>query len=126
MRGELFPPLFIYMNYKLIFITTLICAITNILVWIQLNAQFKWDWFRDNYFILALFGFPISYLFIYTTKWYYDGFDGLIWPGRMIAFGASIIVFSLMTSYILGEGLTTKTIISIVLSAVLMGVQVLM
>ena len=34
------------------------------ITWFQLNGQFFSEWFKNNNFILALFGIPISYLYI--------------------------------------------------------------
>ena len=35
-------------------------TIGHILVWFQLNGQFKWDWFKNNEFIVASSGLIIS------------------------------------------------------------------
>ena len=39
----------------------------HIAVFFQLNGQFKWDWFKQNEFILAACGLVISYLYIWGT-----------------------------------------------------------
>ena len=43
--------------------------IGHIAVFFQLNGQFKWEWFKENTFLLALFGIPISYFYIWGTEW---------------------------------------------------------
>ena len=64
------------------------------------------------------------------TKLDYDlvivnGTDGLLWPARFIGFGIGIVVYALMVSWLFGEGFTTKTIVSIAISLVLISIQVL-
>jgi len=96
----------------------------HIITWFQLNGQFFSEWFKNNNFILALFGIPISYLYIYGTKYCYEGFGGLIWPGRFIGFACGTVVFAVFASLIMGEGVTIKTGISLVLALALVSVQI--
>ena len=96
----------------------------HILTWFQLNGQFFSEWFKNNNFILALFGIPISYLYIYGTKYCYEGCDKLIWPGRFIGFACGMIVFAILTSLVMNEGITAKTGVSLVLATALVAVQV--
>ena len=49
--------------------------------------------------------------------------DGLLWPTRFVGFGIGIIIYAILVSYFFGEGFTTKTIISILLSFVLICIQ---
>ena len=97
----------------------------HVLTWFQLNGQFFNEWFKNNNFILALFGIPISYLYIYGTKYCYEGFGGLVWPGRFIGFACGMVVFAVLASLVLGEGMTTKTYVSLALATALVAVQVL-
>ena len=97
----------------------------HVLTWFQLNGQFFSEWFKNNNFILALFGIPISYLYIYGTKYCYQGFGGLVWPGRFIGFACGMVVFAVLASLVLGEGITTKTYVSLALATALVAVQVL-
>jgi len=85
-------------------------------------------------------GSSISYVLIYATRFMVEHFDGLLWPGRFIAFGSGIISFTFLTWYFLGEGsgiisftfltwyflgegITTKTIVSLFLACSLIGIQ---
>jgi hypothetical protein len=97
----------------------------HVLTWFQLNGQFFNEWFKNNNFILALFGIPISYLYIYGTKYCYEGFGGLIWPGRFIGFAGGMIIFAVLASTIMNEGITAKTGVSLALATALVAVQVL-
>lgn len=96
------------------------------LIWYQTNGQFVWEWFKKNPLILSIgFGTIISYLFIYATRYLVAYFDGLLWPGRFIGFGMGMISFSILTWYFMGEGLSTKTIVSLGLALILVSIQIL-
>jgi len=96
------------------------------LIWIQTNGQFVWESFRKNPLLLAVgFGTIISYILIYATRYTVEYFDGLLWPGRFIAFGMGILSFTFLTWYLLGEGITTKTLVSLIISVVLIAIQIL-
>ena len=97
--------------------------IAHIAVWFQLNGQFKWEWFKNNEWILALCGIPISFLYIWGTKYAVQGFDGLLWPGRFVGFGIGMVVYAIFTGYFFNEGITPKTAISLGLALVLISVQ---
>ena len=112
------------MNNKYIILACVLFFIGQLLVWFQLNGQFAWKWFDKNPILLSLIGVPISYLFIVATKYGYDGFDGLLWPQRLVVFALGIISFAFCTYWFLGEALNTKTQISLALAAILCCVQV--
>ena len=100
--------------------------IGQILIWYQTNGQFKWEWCAKNPFAMALiFSIPISYGFIWGTTYVVEYFDGQLWPGRFIGFGAGIITFTILTNYYMGEGINAKTAISLVLACLLVLVQIL-
>ena len=93
--------------------------LAHIGAFIQLNGQFKWDFFKNNEWVIAAFGFILSFFYIWGTKYTVAGMDGLLWPTRFVGFGIGIIIYAILVSYFFGEGFTTKTIISILLSIVL-------
>ena len=99
--------------------------LTHIFIWFQINGQFVWPWFKDNPLLLSLIGAPISYLLIVATKRLVAGFDGLLWPGRLVGFSLGMIVFAVLTSQFLGEGINSKTAISLVLALALVLIQIL-
>ena len=103
----------------------LLLFLGHTLIWIQSNWQFKWDFFKDNVWAISLLGIPFSYLFINATRIGYEAF-GNLWPLRIVGFSIGTIVFSFMTYYFMGEGLTPKTIICILLSVIIILVQVFM
>ena len=92
--------------------------------WFQLNGQFVWPWFKNNVFILCLFGLPISWLYIEATRLSFIAFDGMLWPGRLLGFAMGILSFAVCANIFLGEGLTWKTIISLLLATLLVCIQI--
>ena len=99
--------------------------VAHIAVFFQLNGQFKWDWFKQNEFILALCGIVISFFYIWGTKYTVDAFEGLLWPARFIGFGVGMIIYAMGVSYFFKEGITTKTLVSLLLCILLICIQVL-
>ena len=100
-------------------------VITHIIIWFQVNGQFVWPWAKDHPWTMAVLGLPISYVLIIATKYVVTGFDGLLWPGRLLGFGLGMIIMAILTWYILGEGISTKTLVSLTLAVTLVMLQVL-
>ena len=98
--------------------------IANILVWYQLNSQLVWGWAKGtkSMWLMSLLGIPISILFWYCTKWGYVGF-GNLWSVRFMGFAASMLTFPIMTWLYLGESITIKTLITILLAFIIMLIQ---
>ena len=111
------------MNNNLV-VATLLFSFTQAIIWFQVNGQFLSSFMKEHPFIVSLFGVPISYLFIVSTKYAYDGFEGLLWPGRLVAFGTGIIIMAICTYIFFGEGLNSKTIISLLLSMAILLIQI--
>ena len=99
-------------------------TIGQAMIWFQTNGQFVWPWAKENPILMALIGFPISYILIIATKYVVVGFDGLLWPGRLVGFGTGMIVMAILTYCYMGEGITTKTLISLVLATTIVFIQV--
>ena len=106
----------------------ILCIITFLLVqivtWFQLNGQFVWPWFKNNVFLLCLLGLPISWLYIEATRLGFIAFDGIIWPGRLLGFAMGMLTFAVCANVFLGEGLNTKTVVSLILATALTLIQV--
>ena len=96
----------------------------QLMIWFQTNSQFLSQWCRDNPFILSLCGIPISYILIRATTEVVHGFDGLLWPGRLLGFGSGMVVMVICTWWFMGEGITTKTFISLLLATALVLIQI--
>jgi hypothetical protein len=97
--------------------------IGHIIVWFQLNGQFKWEIFNKYQWLVVICGIPISYIYLLATKYTVQGFDGLLWLGRFIGFGVGMVIYSIFTSHFFDEGITVKTSISLGLCLILISVQ---
>ena len=103
----------------------LLYVVGQSLIWLQTNGQFVWPWFKKNPFIVSLLGGTlISYMFIKATAFIAEYYDGALWPGRFIGFSMGIASFAILTWYFLGEGINTKTAISLMLAFALVSVQI--
>ena len=102
----------------------LLFFISHIIIWFQVNGQFVWPWAKENPMLMAILGFPISYVLIIATKHIVTGFEGLLWPGRLVGFGSGMIVMAILTWAFMGEGISTKTLVSLVLAITLVMLQI--
>ena len=114
------------MKSHYILITILIFFINNILIWYQLNGQLVWDFWKSWKGIatsLAM-AIPVTALFWLATKWGYQGF-GNLWAVRFMGFATSMMTFPIMTWLYLGEVITLKTIITLILAVIIMLLQLI-
>ena len=100
------------MNLHSLLIGSLLFIIAHVIVFYQLNGQFLWNWFKEL-------------LMIWGTKYTVEGFDGLLWPTRFVGFGLGMVIYAAGVSYYFNEGISAKTLISLLLSVVLICIQVL-
>ena len=98
--------------------------LAHIMVFFQLNGQFKWGWFKEHEWVMAIIGIPISFLYIWATKYTVQSLDGLLWPTRFIGFGIGMVVYAILVSYFFNEGVNVKTAVSLLLAIVLIFIQV--
>ena len=112
------------MNMNLLY-GVLLFIIAHIGAFFQLNGQFKWDWFKNNEWFIAACGIILSFFYIWATKYTVQGMGGLLWPSRFIGFGIGMVTYALGVGYFFNEGITTKTLISLGLSLILICIQVL-
>lgn len=98
--------------------------IAQCLNWISTNGQFVNDSFKNHPFIVSvIFGTITNYLFIYATKLSIPYFDNHVWPVRIFTFCFGTISFSFLTWMFLNEAFTTKTVVCIFLSLVIVCIQ---
>jgi len=104
----------------------LIFLFNNIIIWFQLNAQLVWNFWKGNngLIVTLLLGIPITYLFWIATKIGYQGF-GNLWAVRFMGFATSMMTFPILTWFYLGEAITLKTLITILLAIIIMILQLL-
>jgi len=113
-------------NLKYILISTILFIVTQIAIWYQLNSQLVWKWAEGYKSMLwmSLFGVPISLLLWYCTKIGYIGF-GNLWAVRFMGFATSMLVFPIMTYFYLGETISLKIVVTIILSLIIMLIQLI-
>jgi hypothetical protein len=99
--------------------------IAQVLTFFQLQGQMKIEWFKNNTFLVACMGLPISLLFMYSVRNFVGAYDGQIWPSRLIGFGIGVIVFTAMSHYMFKEPLTPKTLTCLGLGVGIILIQVL-
>jgi hypothetical protein len=109
---------------KALLYTILIFFTTQSAVWFQTNGQFISEWCKNNPFILSLFGIPISLGYIYATKWAFIAFDDLLWPGRLLGFALGMISFAVFTNWLMGEGISLKVMVSLLLALIIVLIQI--
>lgn len=107
-------------------LSLLLSVMGNIIAWFHMNGQFlgdKYEWITKSNWWVLIGGIPISFLFYYSTRLSYEHF-GYYWAIRPIGFGLATITFALLTWSLLGEVPTFKIIISLLLSAVIIMINV--
>jgi O-antigen/teichoic acid export membrane protein len=106
-------------------ISMALLVLGQVLVWLQLNSQFFNDWAKRHPVLLSVAGGSIvAYIFLLSTKYAVEHFDGLLWPGRMLSFASGMIIMSIFTWYFMGEGINAKTAVSILLSFIILCIQI--
>ena len=98
--------------------------LAQIITFLQLQGQIKYEWFKNNTLLVACMGVPISLLFMYSVKYFVAAYDGAIWPSRLIGFGIGVAVFTIMSHYMFGEPLTPKTLTCLSLGVVIILIQI--
>ena len=102
-------------------IALLFSILGNIIAWIQMNGQFKYECMRQ-WWVIGIMGIPVSYFFFYSTRWYYEYFNNY-WYVRPIGFSVATITFGALAWFVLDELPDTKTIISLFLSIIIVILQ---
>ena len=106
------------------FISLILIILSQSLTYLQLQSQFFWPWAKDHPIVMSLFGFPISILLIYFTKYCALAFNGEVWPGRLIGFAVGAIIFALLSHFVMKEAFTLKTMVCLGLAASIVAVQI--
>ena len=108
-----------------ILIGTLWGIAAQIITFLQLQGQMKYSLLKNNIWIGALMGIPISLMFMQSVKHFVLAYDGQIWPSRLIGFGIGVVIFTLMSHFLFREPLSLKTIICLLLGLCIILVQIL-
>lgn len=99
-------------------------TLAQILVFFQIQGSLKYQALQDYKWLVLLTGIPITWLFIESVRNIYLWSDGQLWPGRLIGFSIGIVVFTVMSVVLFGEGITAKTAVCLLLSIIILAIQI--
>jgi hypothetical protein len=97
--------------------------IAQICTFYQLQGSLKYQWMRENNWILWLCGIPISYFYMTSVKNLVIAFNGELWPSRIIGFVIGVFVFSILSIVLFDEPLKPKTIVCLMLAGLILMIQ---
>jgi hypothetical protein len=103
---------------------SLLFLLGQVLVWYQINGQFISEWIKQRPLVMSLMGVPISFIYIYATKYTTEAFDGDLWPQRLIGFSMGMIAFAILTWIHLNQGITMKTAVTLALATAIVVIQI--
>ena len=114
------------MDIRALIIGLLFMIAAQAAAWFQLNSQFFWDWCKKHeWFMIIVPSIPISFFYLYATKYLVQAFGGIMWPGRFMSFGVGVVIFAILVYLLNNEGINAKTLVSLVLAFSLIAIQVL-
>lgn len=111
------------MNLRYILYGSILFILSQTIIWYQTNSQFFSQWVKDRPIIMALLGFPISYILIYASRYAYEGFGDLLWPTRFMGFVSGMFIMAVLTHIHLDEGINIKTAITLFLCFIIVLIQ---
>mgnify|MGYP003133299932 CR=1 FL=1 len=108
-----------------IFIGVCLFFVGQVLGWFHMNAQFISDWWKDKPLISAvIIGLPTSVAFWYAWKTIAVETES-VWAARFIGSSTGMILFPILTWFLLGESmLTVKTMTCFCLAILIMIIQI--
>tara|TARA_R110000868_G_scaffold361173_1_gene623178 strand:+ start:496 stop:849 length:354 start_codon:yes stop_codon:yes gene_type:complete len=109
-----------------LFVGALFMVAAQASAWLQLNGQFVWQWCKEHPWLMIIVpSVPISFFYLYATKYLVEGFDGALWPTRFLSFGIGILIFAWLAWWLNNEPMNAKTIASLCVAVVLIGIQII-
>jgi len=111
------------MDYQKILYGVLFGMMGQIGTFLQLQGSYKYGWYEKYFWIVLLASVPLGYLYIKSVQFFIVGFDGQIWPSRLLGFAVGIIIFTLMSYLLFKEPLNLKNTICLGLGFLIILVQ---
>lgn len=92
--------------------------------WFQLNSQLMWKWWQNRPLISAIvFGIPTSIMYWYAWRMIVEA-TGSAWAARFVGSTSGLIIFPVLTWFLLGETMfTAKTMICLALAILIILIQ---
>tara|TARA_B100000427_G_C15518304_1_gene599173 strand:- start:826 stop:1164 length:339 start_codon:yes stop_codon:yes gene_type:complete len=96
----------------------------QIVGWFSMNVQFISDWWKNKPILTALLmGVPTSISFWYAYRLIVNATDSA-WTARFIGSSTGLVIFPILTWYLLGESMFTfKTMICLGLALLIIFIQ---
>jgi len=111
------------MDYSKIFLGIIFGLMGQVGTFMQLQGSFKYGWYEKYKWVVILASVPLGWLYIKSVNYFIEGFEGQIWPSRLLGFSVGIIVFTLMSHYLFKEPLNLKTGICLLLGFTILMIQ---
>jgi hypothetical protein len=99
-------------------------VVGQILTFLQLQGNVKWNWMQRYPISTLLMSIPMAYCYIKSVEYLVKAYNGELWPSRMIGFGVGIIIFYVMSIILFGETISTKTFVCLLLAIAIILVQI--
>ena len=112
------------MQIRYIVLAVLLFCLGQAIAWMQMNARILWRSFNRYKWILILLGIPVTWIYMTATRHAVVGFDGSLWPGRILSFSTGIVTFTILTWMLKGEAVSMKTAVCLVLAFAILLIQV--
>jgi hypothetical protein len=113
------------MKLKELLIGGLLFLTAQALAWYQTNGQFISPWIKQHpVLVSALVGIPVGVMYIFGTTYIAQYSDGELWPVRIVGFVTGILGFTVLTYLHLGETITLKTGVILLLMVAIVLLQV--
>ena len=111
------------MNYNKIILGIIFGLMGQVGTFMQLQGSFKYGWYEKYKWVVILASVPLGWLYIKSVNYFIEGFEGQIWPSRLLGFSVGIIVFTLMSHYLFKEPLNLKNGICLLLGFTILMIQ---
>jgi hypothetical protein len=108
-----------------IFFVLFVYLVSQVFTYYQLQGHLFNKWIKDNPVIMAILSVPIGYYVVMASRTMIDLWDGQTWPNRLIGFSLGVIVFTIMSWFLLKEPLTLKTMVCLFLCLIILLIQFL-
>ena len=97
----------------------------QVMGWFQLNAQYLSEWWSDKPIVAAfVIGAPTSVAFWYAWRAIVEA-TGSVWAARFIGSSTGLIIFPILTWFLLGESMfTAKTLTCLTLAVLIIVIQI--
>ena len=107
-----------------LYLGILLFFLGQIMGWFQLNAQYLSDWWQNKPIFAAFtIGVPTSIAFWYAWRMIVDS-TGSVWTARFIGSSTGLIIFPILTWFLLGESMfTAKTMVCLGLAVTIIIIQ---